>query len=289
MKTKVLLFIFSILFIFTSCRKDETEPIMIDDSTAESINPKMYETEISYTKNIVYFKDNRGGDMYYGVKSDYTWQVHYRFAEGESYRDLVFYPIEKSWKVKGVFYESQNSVPGDTVGQWNHEQNWCAMDCFYRYDESTLNSYIYSSIADKNPRLIMNFNLEIGDTWIFDNEKNIGIKVLDKFSVSSNGLIYPALKVKFYKQNESMKFYSYKDILLTPLNPNPALIGADLDKFWTPDWSVFQSNGELQPTPNWIPREIPTENSIVLIKWNTSELENYANTYKKDGFAFYSK
>ncbi|MDG1913802.1 MAG: hypothetical protein P8I55_04330 [Crocinitomix sp.] len=101
----------------------------------------------------------------------------------------------------------------------------------------------------------MNYNLEVGDYWYFDLEHEICLLVIAKQMVESSGISYPALIVEYKSQHETSKHrvWSYQD-LITPLNPNPLLMGEHFTNVRYPTWEVFKTDEmNEQPTDQWIP------------------------------------
>lgn len=274
MQFRLISLILIFVSISLSCKKEEIIDVAVEETTKiESVDPNMTKTTVNMRSGVEYFGDVRGG--YSGILSSYSWAFDYRLEDGFTHNEKVFYPIAKKWRVTGYIYEQEQYTTTDVLDTWEKEIDWSKTERLYRYDPNSAKSYIYEGEDDQSPTLIMDFNLAIGDIWFFDLEHEVCLVVKDKYTVVSNGITYPALVVQFKSQHETSKHrVSSGEILITPLNPNPMLMGAHYAHVYFPNWQLFQTN-EIQTEPEY--KWLPDQHLVHDVRSGLLELINWEN------------
>ncbi|WP_027420102.1 hypothetical protein [Crocinitomix catalasitica] len=297
MSAKRNLFILSVIILISACRKDEK--IVEDDTSKEIVDPAMYETEISMSHTFLIRDFARGGGgeyqeppVYEGPTSKFKWDIRFKLGQAQINNNEAFYPILKSWIVKGSI--SDNSVqPTEIKEDWQRKQEWTSTNKFYVYIADKKQSYIYSSLNDKNPTLIMDFNLVTTENWIFDLENQTGINVREKLEIISNGKTYPALVVKYFSAKDEQLIAGGQVTLLTPLNPNPLIFGEHYKNISRPTWDIFKTGQTVEPSENWLPRRYwqdnPEVNGTTNISWEVKKLAYYFKPYPENNYIHYKE
>lgn len=193
--------------------------------------------------------------LWWGTMDVYSWTIDYRFGKGFESNGRAFYPIEKKWD---FHFNERRCCEGSEDG-WTKSEDWFKHDRLYRYDHQNKKAMIYKSPEDKEPETIMDFDLEVGDYWVVDDEYELlfHIDAVEEFQIGNSS--YP-----LYKGHYSMNYRYYRiqnnsenqAVYLSPFNPNPFKMLDDFKAFETQEWSVFQQSDERQPS--WFPEKNTT-------------------------------
>lgn len=241
---------------FTACKKEEVEILPEkEERVPETNDPAISNTAIKMFSQATLYGDVRGCS-YYGLASFYSWEINYRFAEGYSSGDKVFYPLEKNWAVKYRLHEYEEGYIIDTPDEWDKAIDWTETDYLYRYDPNEKLALIYDGETDENPKTLMNFNMTVGDTWTLMNEGQVRYEVIETFEFESNGNHYPglvlAVKTGYGKRHLTINSES-KTFVVTPLNPNPMQTVVNYYEILHPKWEIFKTDAIPNEPHFWIP------------------------------------
>ncbi|MEX1002415.1 MAG: hypothetical protein WDZ35_09915 [Crocinitomicaceae bacterium] len=173
---------------------------------------------------------------------------HYKLEEGVMNNENYFYHL---YRKTDYLYPNNYQV-----------QEWHNTGILYRYDYQNKKAYIYSSLNDPSPKLLMDFNLEVGDQIEIPESGS-------KFNVDSVGselingqqypLLYGHLIIEPYekrsgpsnapyniRENHSQWYENVKSsIQLSPYYPNPLYFDHTMDYYWSHDWSFNDFEGGI--------------------------------------------
>jgi len=290
MKFSLLFSLISFIFLITSCRKDAPINTPEEEVIVEKINPLMEKLQIGIHGHGSKRGFGRGG--YSGPIYYYDWILDYRLLEGYQKDNAVFYPIEKKWKILSLYGEMDEYSLSEIYNNWEQTEDWYKMPKLYRFNKAKNIAEIYKHENDLEPETIMNFNLIIGEKWFFDEEGEIGIEVVDKFEFESNGETYPALVVHYLRRYPTTEYSVTSSIsddenfVVSPLNPNPIIIGDYYSSMIEPKWDLFQKDNEEEPD-EWIydfSHCYSCDYNMLNIRWQFDSTETETNSYPSKGF-----
>jgi len=224
MKTLLYIALLSSAFLF-SCRKDEFPSPEIETSTDPAkLQADQYDRNFLFTAWQMIGQNNSGG--YKGTEvtiTDYC-TINYRLRQGFQIGHKYFYKIEKKWQ--WVF--SEYWFEWDQWGEnYSDSSNWYTMSHLYRYDPNTKTALLYDDENDLDPQIIMDFNLNVGDTYYLDEEHDLRFVVVSKTDIDSDDIEYPVLCGYIESSNDYAQLYHYSSELFyfSPFNPNPLFLG----------------------------------------------------------------
>jgi hypothetical protein len=235
-------FMFILILIIFSCKKENISKIEEDSKLKEKFITEFtnYQTEIEF--NFATWN---------GVCGSYhSCQKHrLRLIPGIESGDKYFYSIEKSALFLG-------QIPCyDTLlyTQWQQIQG------YYRYSFEEKRG-LYQDINDLNPKVLMDFNCQVGDTIIMDESSFTSIIVTSISSVTIQNIDFPKIigrVVSFSKTGLPNPEFKPEDashiklLELTPFSCNPFWYGGILndiiDDGWNPgyNWCVALNSYNL--------------------------------------------
>ena len=237
-------------FLAFSCEKKIIERIDSAEFGFEEIEPAFSQCTYQMSTDISGHKDSEEC-LWWGTINFYSWSMDYRLAEGFESNGRAFYPIEKKWEA-GF---DHRYCCGESEVEWTKSEDWFRSDRLYRYDTQNKKAMIYQGISDTEPETIMDFDLEVGDYWVIDDEYELLFYVDEVSQIELNGVAYPV-----YKGHYSMNYKFFKiankeqdqPVYLSPFNPNPFKMTDDFKDFEQGNWSIFQKGIDEQKPAKWL-------------------------------------
>ncbi len=221
-----LLFPLALLFLVLSCDKDDD--IIMQDKPQESVVEETYTPDFQEkeTQLRVSIKTSAG----IGQPTTMSQYFNFKLGKGFSENGQYFYELCKKSDYK--YIEGAKSFP------------WTETELLYRYDYTNQKSYFYEGVNDPDPKLLMNFDLELCDTILLDSSlkyKHIYFVLTGKSDfMTSDQKILPSLT------GDILINQGYKTtITLTPLNPSPLFIEHQPEYYLDHDWTKANFGGWL--------------------------------------------
>ena len=244
------------LSILYSCRKDK--PVILEPIVSEEIQDVADQVFLSTTvkmRNYLYAQEYIKGCGFPGPRSEYTWQVDFRLDNEVSLDGSIFYPIARKWFVSCLSTYFYEDAMADTLEKWTRIVDWHETGMFYRYDCAQKKSFRYNGIDDRNPMLLMDFNLSAGEQFLIDSAYGINFVITSVRCIESSGQSYPVYLGKFIFDHPFFNWYYQDKGILTevsPFNPNPYYMMGNFRPVQYLEWAEFQTD-EMQTQPeNWI-------------------------------------
>jgi hypothetical protein len=216
---------------FFSCKKEvnnNNQEMQIDEPIAEKFIPDFIDYSTQMSINI--------GGWAGGCQGAHQSHSHaVRFREGVTYNGMYFYSIETQmmrYNECDTFYNS----------------GWQLLDRYYRYSFEEKKSFEYEGINDPSPEVIFDFNSNVGDTILVNQDKLAQLLVTFVGEETIDGIRFPIVKGKiisfsrygFLRPDDQVDTYGNSEIVFTPFSPNPFWTGFSLNALFDLPWNNNQ-------------------------------------------------
>ncbi len=207
-------FLFLLLIIF-SCKKKEISPL--EESISESLelfNSDFTQFERSYTSYYrLFFACGEG---------EYFRNIHCKLGQGFYLNNQYYYSIFTKWEEY-----SRNSLSSSTfykTGDWEIQNKQ------YRYDPITKIAYLITNNDVNHPKILFDFNCNVGNTILLDSVFQIQLKVTSIQNETLSGSnAFPVIRGKivrfFYNStqtpNGTVHPFSEGEVIVSPFLPHP--------------------------------------------------------------------
>lgn len=213
-----------IVLMLFSCRK-ETNPNIEKAQVNEKFISEFtnYQTQLDF-----HFITWDGGCGSINSYQTYKLRLKAGFETGEKY----FYAIETSTLFTGPCFVLNTP--------------WRQIEGYYRYSFVEKKAFYYTGIHDSNPKVLMDFNCQVGDTVVMDQASFTSIIVTSVSSETIQNIVFPKIigrVVSISKTGQpNPEFDPSKDashsklLALTPFSCNPFWYGFNLNDILHDGW-----------------------------------------------------
>jgi hypothetical protein len=217
--------VFMLILVLFSCKKEsinKIEEIPVKEKFISEFTN--YQTQLDF-----HFKSWNGGCGSIDSYQTYKLRLKAGFETGEKY----FYAIETSSLFTGPCFLLNTP--------------WTQIDGYYRYSFDEKKALYYQDINDQNPKVLMDFNCQVGDTIVMDQSSFTSIIVTSISSETIQNIVFP----KIIGRVVSISKTGQPNPEFKPSDANPNKLLALTPFSCNPFWHGFNLNGILHD--GWYP------------------------------------
>jgi hypothetical protein len=225
---KIIITLFIGLTIL-SCRKDEVILINLPIEEIEQPKEQFIDAFSNYTaeQEITINSHPEGDGPVYSITQKFNYKMYPSVEQGGNF-------LYKITKYSQYLYDNNPyTISGTEIMG------------YYRYDFKNKISYHYNSIEDQNPRIVLDFNVNIGDTIILDYNSYANTPIQFVVEEVGNELIDEILLPKisgYYIRNYELPNQTNYHTSITPIFPNLFFIDNNFNYYLHHDWQHSNFN-----------------------------------------------
>ncbi len=229
MNMKLLLSVLMLTITFLSCKKEEvSEPLVDEVSTENATDELAHCTELpeQFIEDFSLFQQEIGITLTAHSECSYE-KMNQRFR----------FKMAPHVEAGGKFFYQYKKRSEYNYSRDPYLTDWAAIPGLYRYDYANKIAYLYSNIDDSDPRVLMDFNKEVGDSVLLGNSfyGDIYFVIDAKEAEFFEEIPFPKMFGRI--SNPTIGGGQYEEAFVSPYYPNPIVIAHEFDYYLHHDWT----------------------------------------------------